>query len=63
MTKLTGIFEVYRGHYIQESDGKWHVYKGDNTLLATADREQAAYDFVDIERRKARGAGDRPVTT
>jgi|HubBroStandDraft_4_1064222.scaffolds.fasta_scaffold00045_55 hypothetical protein len=47
---------IYRGYFINQNDaGKYDVIK-DGKTVATADREQAALDYVDIEKRRERDA-------
>jgi len=45
--------QIYRGYDIEEKDGKWIVSLG-GIVKATADREQAAIDFINIEKRRER---------
>lgn len=43
--------QIYRGYHIEEKDGKW-IVSLNGEVKATADREQAAIDYINIEKRR-----------
>lgn len=55
---------IYRGYDITKNeDDSYGLHSGGSRppVAQTFQSEEAAMDFVDIERRKVRGASDRPV--
>lgn len=51
---------IYRGHEIEKQDNGQYVIKKDGAMVTTAPSEDAAYSWVDQERRKAAGMVPKP---
>jgi hypothetical protein len=47
---------IYRGYDIEVNDKGTHFIYKDGLLVAKADNEQAALDYINIEKKKQREA-------